>query len=71
MAVSVPMETKEKDTVAKQFNSPAEGKAGLYVYRNGSFGAAIKKVICTRETGHFTKRLSHTRSYPYFSNLSI
>ena len=42
---SVPMESKENDTVAKHFNSPSEGKAGLYVYRNGSFGAAIKKDV--------------------------
>ncbi len=42
---SVPMESKENNTVAKQFNSPSEGKAGLYVYRNGTLGAAIKKDV--------------------------
>jgi hypothetical protein len=40
---SVPMEPKEKSELAKQFNSPSEGKAGLYVYRTGSFGGALKK----------------------------
>lgn len=42
---SVPMETKEKSEQAKQFNAPAEGKAGLYVYRSGNFGGALKKDV--------------------------
>lgn len=42
---SVPMESKEKSEQAKQFNSPSEGKAGLYVYRSGSFGGALKKDV--------------------------
>ncbi|MCL1141368.1 DUF2846 domain-containing protein [Shewanella gaetbuli] len=42
---SVPMETKEKSEMAKQFNSPPEGKAGLYIYRSGSFGGALKKDV--------------------------
>lgn len=42
---SVPMESKEKSELAKQFNSPPEGKAGLYVYRSGSFGGALKKNV--------------------------
>jgi hypothetical protein len=42
---SVPMESKENSEQAKQFNSPSEGKAGLYVYRSGSFGGALKKDI--------------------------
>jgi uncharacterized protein YlaN (UPF0358 family) len=52
---SVPMESKEKSELAKQYNSPSEGKAGLYVYRSGSFGAALKKDVwlngnCVGET---------------------
>ena len=42
---SVPMESKEKSEQAKQFNSPSDGKAGLYVYRSGSFGGALKKDV--------------------------
>lgn len=42
---SVPMESKEKREQAKQFNSPSEGKAGLYVYRSGRFGGALKKDV--------------------------
>jgi uncharacterized protein YlaN (UPF0358 family) len=52
---SVPMESKEKSEIAKQYSSPSEGKAGLYVYRSGSFGGALKKDIwlngkCVGET---------------------
>lgn len=52
---SVPMESKEKSNLAKQFNAPSEGKAGLYVYRAGSFGGALKKDVwlngkCVGET---------------------
>tara|TARA_B100000809_G_scaffold259048_1_gene303310 strand:- start:662 stop:1120 length:459 start_codon:yes stop_codon:yes gene_type:complete len=52
---SVPMESKEKSELAKQYNSPSEGKAGLYVYRSGSFGGALKKDVwlngnCVGET---------------------
>jgi hypothetical protein len=42
---SVPMETTDKATAAKQFAPPSEGKAGLYIYRYGSFGAALKKDV--------------------------
>ena len=52
---SVPMESKEKSEQAKKYNSPSEGKAGLYVYRSGSFGGALKKDVwlngkCVGET---------------------
>ena len=42
---SVPMESTEKSDMVKKFRSPADGKAGLYIYRSGSFGAALKKDI--------------------------
>ncbi|MCE9677810.1 DUF2846 domain-containing protein [Shewanella sp. AS1] len=42
---SVPMESSDKSAHAKQFNPPSDGKAGLYVYRAGSFGGALKKDI--------------------------
>ncbi len=42
---SVPMESKEQTSVAKMFNPPPEGNAGLYIYRSGVFGAALKKDV--------------------------
>ncbi len=42
---SVPMESTEKTEAAKKFNAPAAGKSGLYIYRSGSFGGALKKNI--------------------------
>ncbi|MBU2894800.1 DUF2846 domain-containing protein [Colwellia sp. D2M02] len=49
------MESKERSELAKQYNSPSEGKSGLYVYRSGSFGGALKKDVwlngkCVGET---------------------
>ena len=56
---SVPMESTQKTSEAKQFATPPEGKAGLYLYRHGSFGAALKKDIwldgkCIGETARNT-----------------
>lgn len=42
---SVPMETSQRATEIKQYNPPSAGKAGLYIYRYGSFGAALKKDV--------------------------
>ncbi len=42
---SVPLESVEKSNAAKQFAAPAEGTAGLYIYRSGSFGGALKKDV--------------------------
>lgn len=42
---SVPMESTEKTEVARQFNPPSEGNAGLYIYRAGGPGTALKKDI--------------------------
>ena len=40
---SVPMGNVKQDTVFKKFNTPSDkDKAGIYVYRNETFGAAIK-----------------------------
>ena len=40
---SVPMESSIESNVAKKFDAPASDNAGLYIYRSGSFGAALKK----------------------------
>jgi len=52
---SVPMESAENSATAKKFNPPSAGSAGLYIYRSGSFGAALKKDVwvdgdCVGET---------------------
>ncbi|MDR1461022.1 MAG: DUF2846 domain-containing protein [Campylobacteraceae bacterium] len=44
-AVNVPMASEEMDLVAKEFKIPAEGNAGVYIYRNEFMGAAIKMNI--------------------------
>ncbi|MCW8931124.1 MAG: DUF2846 domain-containing protein [Gammaproteobacteria bacterium] len=42
---SVPMEDSEKSELAKKFALPSEGNSGLYIYRSGSFGGALKKDV--------------------------
>lgn len=40
---TVPLEPKEVSDMAKAFNQPSEGNAGLYVYRDSFVGQALKK----------------------------
>lgn len=42
---TVPMEGKERADAVKAFNQPSEGHSGLYIYRAGTFGGALKKDI--------------------------
>src|SRR3989338_1643040 len=42
---SVPMEEADISDKAKQFNPPSNGMAGLYIYRSGSLGGALKKDV--------------------------
>lgn len=42
---SVPMASKEEDAAAKAFKAPAADKAGVYIYRDSNFGAAVKKLV--------------------------
>ena len=42
---SVPMEGIERTAAAQKFNPPSEGTSGLYIYRSGSFGGALKKDV--------------------------
>lgn len=42
---TVKMEDRAASQQAKQFPQPSAGQAGLYVYRDSAFGAALKKDI--------------------------
>ena len=42
---SVPMEVEAVSAKAKSFSPPADGNAGLYIYRSSWIGAALKKDI--------------------------
>jgi len=42
---SVPMGSLEDDKARKTFSPPSQGTAGLYIYRNSNFGAALTKAI--------------------------
>jgi hypothetical protein len=42
---SVPMENIKLTAEAQKFNPPSEGKAGLYIYRSGGIGTALKKNV--------------------------
>jgi hypothetical protein len=42
---SVPMESADKDQALKSFSAPPQDQAGLYIFRDSSLGAAVKKTI--------------------------
>lgn len=42
---SVPLAPAEDDELRKRFAPPPRGAAGLYIYRNSSFGGALKKSV--------------------------
>ena len=42
---SVPLASPEADATAKRFAAPADGKAGVYIYRNSFVGQALKKTV--------------------------
>jgi hypothetical protein len=42
---SVPMASIQEDQKRKEFSSPSSGYSGIYIYRNSSFGAALKKSL--------------------------
>lgn len=42
---SVPMESPEKDQALKSFPAPPQDQAGLYIHRDTSLGASLKKTV--------------------------
>ena len=40
---SVPMDSPEASAQAKSFEEPAQGNAGLYIYRDSFIGKALKQ----------------------------
>jgi len=42
---SVPLAPQEQDAASKQFKLPAKDMAGIYIYRNGSYGGSAKKLV--------------------------
>lgn len=39
------MATLEEDAIRKAFVAPSKGLSGIYIYRNSTFGSALKKSI--------------------------
>lgn len=68
---TVPLESEEKSEAVKEFAAPPAGKAGLYVYRDSSFGGALKKNVyidkeCLGESApniFFYKQLDGDKDY--------
>ena len=58
---SVPMADTAQDTQVKSFAPPAAGKAGVYIYRNETFGAAIRLEVFLDG-----KKIGETASKTYF-----
>jgi len=58
---SVPMAPKSQDAASKSFKAPSEKMSGVYIYRNSSFGSAIKKAVKIDE-----KVIGETAKYTYF-----
>ncbi len=42
---SIPMESTEQSNMAKKFAPPSNENAGLYIYRSGILGSALKKDV--------------------------
>lgn len=46
---SVPMASDEDNKLAKEFKKPADDKSGIYIYRSGGPGTALKKDVWINE----------------------
>ena len=68
---SVPMANVEQSNMAKKFMPPPAGKSALYIYRDSSFGGALKKDVliddkCIGETApnvFFYKQVEGNKEY--------
>lgn len=68
---SVEMAPKAESAKAKEFNAPRKGNAGIYIYRNGFLGAALKRDLwidgnCIGESAtdtFFYKEVAGGKSY--------
>lgn len=61
---SVPMASKAQDAELKNFPTPPENNAGLYIFRNTFVGQAIKKTVSINGT-----EIGETANKTYFYNL--
>lgn len=58
---SVPMAPKEQDAASKLFKAPSENMSGVYIFRDSSFGAAIKKQVKIDDVA-----IGQTAKYTFF-----
>ncbi|WP_028237994.1 DUF2846 domain-containing protein [Stutzerimonas azotifigens] len=61
---SVPMESSDKDQAYKAFPAPPQDQAGLYIFRDSSLGASLKKTVKLDD-----EVLGETASKTYFYRL--
>lgn len=47
---SVNMESVDRSNLAKEFNPPKDDQSGLYIYRSGALGGALKKDVWVDES---------------------
>jgi hypothetical protein len=60
-AATTPMASKTQDAASKTFKAPPSNLAGIYIYRNGSYGAGLKKKIMIDNVV-----IGETAKYTYF-----
>jgi hypothetical protein len=58
---STPMAPKEQDATSKTFKTPSPNMAGIYIYRNSSFGKTLLKTVSIDKT-----IIGATATYTFF-----
>ena len=56
---TVPMASYKEDNARKEFTPPPQASSGLYIYRNSSFGGALKKNVYVDKFLFFEFFFSH------------